>query len=156
MAKPLIMVVDDEKNLADFITRTIRETGEYDVVTAYSGPEALKLLAQNKILLGIGGNKVRLMFLDIKMPGMDGLELLEKIRKDFGPDIGITMLTAWEDAEKWERATSGFVVNYLKKPFKAEELLATIDRFFKGDETKMVIETFEKHIEKREEFKKKS
>ncbi|MDD5593625.1 MAG: response regulator [Candidatus Margulisbacteria bacterium] len=155
MAKPLIMVVDDEKNIADFITRTIRETGEYDVITAYSGPEALKLLAQNKILLGIGGNKVRLIFLDIKMPGMDGLELLEKIRKDFGPDIGITMLTAWEDAEKWERATSGFVVNYLKKPFKSEELMATIDRFFKGGETKMVIETFEKHMEKREEFKKK-
>ena len=47
----------------------------------------------------------------------------------------------------------GFVINYIKKPFKSEELISTIDSFFEGKEEKMVLETFEKHIDKREQFK---
>jgi response regulator RpfG family c-di-GMP phosphodiesterase len=87
---------------------------------------------------------------------MDGLRLLEKIRKEYGEDIGISMLTAWEDEDKWDRATSGFVVNYIKKPFIAKDLIATIEKFFEGKDVKMVLETLEKHIAKKEEFKKES
>ncbi|MFA6169155.1 MAG: response regulator [Candidatus Margulisiibacteriota bacterium] len=155
MAKPIIMVVDDEIDVANVISDTIKDSGKYEVVTAYSAKEALEKLTQHRSFLGLGGNKIRLVFLDIKMPEIDGLQLLEKIRKDYGEDIGIAMLTAWEDEEKWDRATSGFVINYIKKPFKSEELLATIDKYFEGKDTSMVLNTFEKHIEKREEFKKK-
>lgn len=156
MANPLVMVVDDEVDVANSITNIIKDSKRYDVITAYSAKEALEYLTKNKILFGLGGNRIRFIFLDIKMPEMDGLQFLEKIRKDFGEDIGVSMLTAWEDEEKWDRATSGFVVNYIKKPFKKDELIATLDNFFAGKETKMVLDTFEKHIEKREEFKKKS
>lgn len=155
MPKPLIMVVDDELDVANAIANIVKDTNKYEVVTAYSAKEALVNLKKNKIMLGLGGNRIRLILLDIKMPEMDGLQLLEKIRKDFGEDIGISMLTAWEDEEKWDRATSGFVVNYIKKPFKSDELIATIDKFFEGKEGKMVLDTFEKHIAKREEFEKK-
>ena len=85
---------------------------------------------------------------------MSGLEFLGVIRKDFGEDIGVSMLTAWEDEDKWDQATSGYVVNYIKKPFKSEELIKTLDEFFEGDEAKMVMKTFERHIEKREEYRK--
>jgi len=156
MAKPLILVVDDEVDVANSITNVIKDSEKYEVLTAYSGKEALEHLKKNKVLMGIGGNRVRLILLDIKMPEMDGLQFLEKVRKDYGEDIGVAMLTAWEDEEKWDRATSGFVVDYIKKPFKSEELMATIDGFFSGKEEKMVLKTFEKHLEKREEFKKKS
>ena len=154
MSKPLIMVVDDEVDVANSISNTIKDTGKYNVLTAYSAKDALAQLAKNKVLFGLGGNRVRLIFLDIKMPDMDGLQFLERVRKEYGEDIGITMLTAWEDEEKWDRATSGFVVNYIKKPFKSEELISTIERFFEGNEGKMILDTFEKHIAKREEFKK--
>lgn len=156
MAKPLVMVVDDEVDVANSIANIIKDTDRYDVITAYSAKEALEHLKKNKVLLGLGGNRIRLILLDIKMPEMDGLHLLEKIRKDFGEDIGISMLTAWEDEEKWDRATSGFVLNYIKKPFKSADLLATLDGFFAGNEGKMVLDTFEKHIKKREEFEKKN
>ena len=154
MAKPTVMVVDDEVDVANAIANVIKDTGKYQVVTAYSAKEALDTLTKNKVLFGVGGNRIRLIFLDIKMPEMDGLQFLEKIRKNYGEDIGVSMLTAWEDAEKWDRATSGYVVNYIKKPFKAEDLLATLEKFFEGNEGEMVLKTFEKHIEKREEFKK--
>jgi two-component system response regulator AtoC len=154
MSKPTIMVVDDEVDVANAIANTIRDTGRYQVLTANSGKEALEKLAKNKILFGLGGNRIHLVLLDIKMPEMDGLTLLENIRKDFGEDIGIAMLTAWEDEEKWNRATAGYVVNYIRKPFKAEELLGTIDKFFEGDEGNLVMKTFEKHLQKKEEFRK--
>ena len=155
MPNPLVMVVDDEKNVADLIAQTIRETGRYDVITAYSGHEALLNLSKNKILFGLRGNKIRFVLLDIKMPQFDGLQTLEEIRRDYSDSIGISMLTAWEDAEKWDRATSGFVVNYIRKPFKSDDVIGTLDKYFAGHETKMVLDTFDKHIQKREEFKKK-
>lgn len=156
MSKPTIMVVDDEVDVANSIANIIKDTKKYEVLTAYSAQEALEQLAKHQTFLGLGGNKIRLVFLDIKMPQVDGLELLHKIRHEFGEDIGISMLTAWEDSEKWDKATAGFVLNYIKKPFNSEELLSTIDKFFSGDETKMVLNTFEKHLQKKEEFKKKT
>ncbi|MFH1825886.1 MAG: response regulator [bacterium] len=155
MSKPLIMVVDDEIDVANTIANTIKDAEQYEVITANSAAEAFATLKKNKILFGLGGNRVRLIFLDIKMPEMDGLTFLEKVRQEFGENIGISMLTAWEDAEKWERATSGYVINYIKKPFKAEEILSTIENFLEGKEDHMVLKTFEKHVEKRKEFKGK-
>ncbi|MFH1825948.1 MAG: response regulator [bacterium] len=153
MSKPIIMVVDDETKVADNIAELIRQTGKYDTLAAYSAKDALNILAKNKKMLGLGGNKVRLIILDIKMPEMDGLQFLGKVRKDYGEGIGIAMLTAYEDAEKWDKATEGFVVNYIKKPFEPEALLKTVDDFFAGNEGDMVMKTFEKHIQKREELK---
>ena len=156
MAKRVVMVVDDEVDVADSIANTIKDSEKYEVLTAYTPKEALELLSKHKVFFGLGGNKIRFVFLDIKMPEMDGLTFLEKVRNEFGEDIGISMLTAWEDADKWDRATSGFVVNYIKKPFKSEELISTLDNFFEGKEGKMVLDTFERHIKKKEEFKNES
>ena len=89
------------------------------------------------------------------MPEMTGLELLKKIRHDYGENIGACMLTAWEDAQKWEEATDGFVINYIRKPFDDKELIETIDKYFEGKEADMVLKTFEKHIEKRPELEKR-
>jgi len=157
MDKPLIMVVDDDKTVSDSIAELINSTNEYRAITAYSAKEALEQLSKNKVLLGLGGNRIKLVILDIKMPEISGLQLLEMIRKDYGEDIGIFMLTAYEDEEKWDKATDGFVVNYIRKPYKDEEVLNTIKRYFKGmqEQGKMVLETFERHIEKREEWNKK-
>ena len=154
MSKPLIMVVDDEVDVANAIANTIKDTDRYEVITANSAKAALELLTKHKVMFGLGGNKIRMILLDIKMPEMDGLQFLARVRKEHGEDIGVAMLTAWEDNEKWDRATAGFVLNYIKKPFKSEELLATIDNFFAGKETDMVLETFGKHLDKKEEFKK--
>jgi len=155
MSKPIIMVVDDEKDFADDLTDLVKRTGKYDVLTSYSAKEALEQLRKNKVLWGMGGNKIHLIILDIKMPDMDGLQFLEKVRKDYDESIGVCMLTAWEDEEKWDKATSGFVVAYLTKPLDEDKLIKTLDDYFAGKEGKMVLDTFEEHINKRDELEKK-
>jgi len=156
MSKPIILVVDDDKDVSDSIAELIKSAGKYESIAAYSAKEALDHLTKNKVLLGIGGNRIKLVILDIKMPEINGLQLLEMIRQKYSDDLGAMMLTAYEDEEKWDKATSGFVVGYINKPYKDEDLLATIDRYFNGlgEQGKMVIETFERHIDKREAWKK--
>ncbi len=156
MEKPTIMVIDDDISVATSITNVINDTEKYQVITAYSAKEALEYLAKNKLMMGLKGNRIRLIILDIKMPDMDGLEFLARLRKDYGEEkIGVTMLTAFEDGDKWEQATDGFVVNYLRKPLVRKQLIETIDNFFEGKSVEMTLKTFEKHIEKRDELKKK-
>jgi CheY-like chemotaxis protein len=155
MAKPLILIVDDDKDVADEMRLTISDSKKYDVVTAYSAKEAIQVLKKNRKLLSEQKNKVRCIVLDIKMPEMDGLQFLENIRKEYNEDqIGVIMMTAYEDADKWERATQGIVAAYLKKPYREDELIKTLDRFFSGEQEKikMEMETFEKHIERRKKF----
>jgi len=68
MAKPIIMVVDDEKAFADELAKTIKLTGKYDVTVAYSAKDANETLKKNKGIFGIFKNKIRCILLDIKMP----------------------------------------------------------------------------------------
>lgn len=138
MMKPLIMVVDDEKDIADSVTELIKDTGKYEVITCYSAPEALKALKGNKRVMGLIPNRVRLIILDIKMPEMDGMEFLEKIRKEYTERIGVIVLSAWEDEEKWEKARQGMVVGYITKPFNPPVLLNHLEDFFEGHEEQMM------------------
>ena len=55
MARPLIMVVDDETDVANSIAAVIKDTQRYDVITAYSAKEALEHLKKNKVMMGLGG-----------------------------------------------------------------------------------------------------
>lgn len=156
MEKPLIMVVEDDKPFADKIADTIKNTNKYEVVTAYSAKEAFDQLKKHRKLLGIMGNRIRLILLDIKMPEMDGLQFLHELRKKYSDEkIGVIMVTAYEDEEKWEKATDNWVAGYITKPFESKDLLSTIDRFFSSEEAyiDMTLDTIERHIEKKKEFK---
>jgi len=156
MKKTVILVVDDDKDVADEIASSIVDSNKYNVLIAYSAKEALETIKKNRRRLSEERNNIGCIILDIKMPEMDGLEFLKKVRKEYHEDeMGVIMLTAYEDADKWEKATDGFVASYLKKPFKQEELMSTLDRFFsdKDERIKMVVDTFEKHIDKMDELK---
>lgn len=156
MKKPLIMIVEDEVDFANATARLIQSTGIYDAVIANSSREAFELLKKNELRSDPYPNRVRLVLLDIKMPEMDGLRFLEKLRKTYEEEkIGVILVTAYEDEEKWERATSGFVAGYITKPFEEDVLLSTLEQYFSSDKAgiKMVLDTFDKHIDKREKFK---
>lgn len=160
MERPLILVVEDEIRQANMIAKMINQTGRYEAIKALCAKEGLEELEKHKPFLGIGENEIKCIVLDIKMPEMDGLEFLREVRRQesFMKLLPVIILTAYEDKEKWSRATSplsGMAAAYLKKPVKEEELISAIDRcLFSGEPGTMIDETREKKYMRLEEFEK--
>ncbi len=109
-----VLVVDDEIEIADLIELYLKNEG-YNVYKTYSSEKALKLIKQRNIDLAI---------LDIMMPGIDGFNLCEKIRKEY--NFPIIMVTAKiTDADKIKGLNIG-ADDYITKPFMPLELLARV------------------------------
>lgn len=106
-----IMVVDDEEDVRLFLQDFLTER-DLDVNSAGSGEEALEKI--EKFLPHI-------VLLDIMMPGMDGLECLEKIKKKY-PQTTVIMITALKDENRIARATKLGAHNYIVKPFSLNYL----------------------------------
>ena len=117
MKKRILVVDDDSMNLA----RTQIILGkEYDVLTAESGMDALMRLKDTK---------VDMVLLDIDMPEMNGIETFERM-KGFAPEIPVIFLTASGLEEDVVSAIKLGAVNYLKKPYRPQELLKRISQEF--------------------------
>ncbi|MFW6080312.1 MAG: response regulator [Desulfosalsimonas sp.] len=115
-----ILVVDDEQIIRDSLGEWLGEEGGFSVVTAKSGQEALDVM---------GGRQVDLMLADIKMPGMDGIELLEKAL-DINPELRVMMITAYATVDTAVEAMKLGAVDYLVKPFDPDTLLPRIAGMF--------------------------
>ncbi len=114
MTDPLVLVVDDEKNLRDFVRHNLEARG-YQVKTAGNGLEALSL---------INTHAFDLIILDLMMPNMDGLETTRRIRQN--SLVPILVLSALgEEADKISALSLG-ADDYITKPFGVGELLARI------------------------------
>ncbi len=117
MAGEKILVVDDEDIIRDLCNHILSAEG-YQVTVASNGTTALE---------EFGRTDMDLMISDIKMPGMDGLELFERV-KQLNPDIVTVFITGHGTLdtaiESLMRGVDGFVL----KPFTQEELLGTVDR----------------------------
>jgi len=113
--KHAILIVDDERNVRDSLSKWFREDG-YDIGTAENAQSALRCLQEKKW---------DVVLLDIKMPGMDGMELQQRIR-DTGTDPTIIFITAHDDPVTRERARSGLA--YLQKPFREDALIGAIQQ----------------------------
>lgn len=114
MIEPLVLVVDDEKSLRDFIARNLEIRG-YRVITAEDGIEAVKMF---------NNNDIDLVILDIMMPRMDGLETTRRIRQS--SYVPIIVLTALDGESEKIRAFDLGADDYLTKPFGVGELLARV------------------------------
>lgn len=110
-----ILVVDDEKDLRTMIRSIFESAGYTQIWSAASGEEALKLIA--KKIPGI-------MILDVMMPGMDGFQVLQKIREK--NNVPVLMLTAKSDEEDKVSGLRLGADDYLTKPFSINELMARI------------------------------
>jgi len=127
-----IMVVDNEPDIVD-LTRTVLELGGYNVVTAYSGEECLRLLEKEK---------VDLVLLDIMMPGMSGWDVFNRINKK-STNIKVAFMSVLEisDRRKQVLLEEG-LADYIMKPFDKDTLLDRVDKILqeKEEEEKVVNE----------------
>ncbi len=126
MAKPKILVVDDETDVVEFIGRTLQTEG-FDVVSAYDGIAALDL---------VDSERPDLVLLDIMMPMMSGYEVCEQIKAN--PQTkGIPVICVSSAHTPDARAQSLRVgaSTLVVKPFLPAELVAQIRRYLRKDET---------------------
>lgn len=106
-----ILVVDDEEGARDLFNTILTDEG-YDVALANGGEEALGLFKSNPF---------DLVITDIKMPVMDGLQLLQEIRK-MGSKTDVIMVTAYGEVESYLKAMSLGAAEYINKPIRIKEL----------------------------------
>ncbi|MCD6298991.1 MAG: sigma-54-dependent Fis family transcriptional regulator, partial [Thermoplasmata archaeon] len=136
-----IMFVDDDPSILDAAKTAIESYG-YDVITAKSGMECLAKLEE-----------ADLVFLDIKMPGMNGIDVLKKIKKR-NSSLPVIMITAYATVDTAKEAMKHGAFDYIRKPFDVEELegsiLAALEEIKFDRLKKMNIgkgNTFEKFVE---------
>lgn len=115
--KTKILLVDDEPDFLVPIAFWLNSKG-YEVVVASSGEKALDMLKKEK--------KPSIVFLDINMPGMDGLETLKRIRK-MDKNLAVIMVTAFADEEKFSQAKQLNTSGFFPKGGSLEELQRTIE-----------------------------
>src|SRR5713226_609133 len=116
--KAKILLVDDEPGMLRYI-RTLLEVDEHHVETASTGEEALDCVQK--------GLRPDLVLLDLLMPGIDGLETLEGLRK-LQPGVKVVMLSCVNDTKKVVQAIRLGATDYITKPFQKAELDAVIDQ----------------------------
>lgn len=104
--KHTILVVDDEKEICDLFQDILTQEG-YKVLTATNGMEAISLGKQNRFDLAV---------LDIKMPGMDGIEAFQKLKK-VKKDMEVIILTGYGTLKTAKEAMRLGAYDYLTKPF---------------------------------------
>lgn len=106
-----LMIVDDEEEICDFL-KSFFEERDFRVSTALSGEEALRKaeMEQPDVCL-----------LDIKMPGIDGIQVLREMKRKY-PRVKVIMVTAIETTEKIEEAVRIGADNYITKPLSLEYL----------------------------------
>jgi len=113
-----ILVVDDELDMLMLLRMIIEEKTSYEVETTNNPAEGLKMLREKDY---------DLVITDLKMPGMDGIELFDEL-KEIKPDIPVIIMTAYGSLETGDEAMKKGVADFITKPFRKDSILFTINR----------------------------
>ena len=114
--KANILLVDDEEGFVQTMSKRLIKR-KMNVLKAYSGEEALKILTQN--------TQIDIVVLDVKMPGMDGIETLKKINHEY-PLVEVIMLTGHATVESAIDGMKRGAFDYLMKPCDIDDLIKKI------------------------------
>jgi DNA-binding NtrC family response regulator len=135
--KKPVLIVDDEKNIRLTLTGAL-EAMELDTDTAVNGEEALAKLAEKPF---------GLILLDLRMPGMDGMEVLRRVRQT-RPDIKVIIITAYGTVESAVEAMKLGAVDFIQKPFAPKEIRALVKKVLDRDALRAEkAKGYETHVE---------
>jgi DNA-binding NtrC family response regulator len=137
--KPSILIVDDDEVMQQTLSDVLKKRG-YEIFLVGSGNGALSVIKKNVI---------DLVLLDMRLPDVDGIEVLKKI-KELDTEILVIMMTAYSDVQTAVSAMKSGAYHYINKPFELEELKLLIE---KGLETKSLINEVRRlHRQQKEEY----
>ena len=114
MSKPRILVADDEEGIRESLNLILGEN--YDLIFANDGEETLAKVESEPI---------ELILLDIKMPKLDGMEVLRRLKRNGNP-TPVLVLTAYQSVELAKEAVKLGALDYLPKPFERDQILNAI------------------------------
>ena len=117
MTPPLVMLVDDEAPFVETMTKRLGKR-DLNVISAFSGQEAMEILDMH--------HNVDVVILDVKMPGMDGIETLKQMKSAY-PLIEVVMLTAHATVESAIEGMRFGAFDYLMKPCDMEQLMGKVN-----------------------------
>jgi two-component system, NtrC family, response regulator HydG len=141
MEKARILVVDDEATARSGLERLLRDAG-YDVDTAPEGVAALALQSERP---------ADVVVTDLKMPGMNGMELLAKVREE-SPDVPVIVATAFGDVDSAVASMRAGAADFITKPIDVEVLRVAIERALERRDLKAEAENLRRQLrEKRGE-----
>ncbi len=127
-----ILLIDDEPNLLTLLKRPLIKHG-YTITEAHNGEQGWKLFLD-------GSHRFDVIVTDVNMPVLDGIELLKRLReKDY--DIPVIMMTGCDDTQTLIQILRLGAIDFLLKPFKAQELIESLDKL------QMIQENRKKQIE---------
>lgn len=116
-----ILIVDDEPDMLKLLSMILKEKTPYEVMTTNNPIEAVQLVKTMDF---------DLIITDLKMPGLDGLQLLEEAKKK-NEDIPVVIITAYGTIDSATEAIEKGGFDFITKPFKKEQILFTIERALK-------------------------
>ena len=117
MSGERLLIVDDEEGMRRLLNKVLTRAG-YETVTVGSGAEALRQVAADRF---------DLVVTDIKMPEMDGLQLLREL-KEYEPSLPIIVMTAYGTVESAVEALRAGAYDYIAKPFETDEIRLTVEK----------------------------
>ena len=120
MSKGKILVIDDEDIVRLSCSRTLVPEG-YELKMAKNGPEGLQMLEEHTF---------DLVLTDLKMPNMDGIEVLSKIKEKW-PLTDVVIVTGYQTVETAVKAIKLGAFDYIEKPFTPDALIATVSNVFR-------------------------
>lgn len=116
-----LLIVDDEPDMLKLLSMIIREKTPYEVTTTNNPLEALDFVKK-------GGFDI--VIADLKMPGLDGIELLDAVKR-VDQDIPVIIITAYGTVESAAETIKKGGFDFITKPFRKEQILMTIDKALK-------------------------
>ncbi len=139
MVTPRILVVDDEEIVCESCKRILEEEG-YEVETALSGEEAFSKMKENPY---------DIVLTDLKMPGIDGMEVLKTIRRDY-PSTIVIMITGFATVETAVESMKLGAFDYIPKPFTPDEVSIVVKKAI--DQKTLLLENIYLRQELREKY----
>lgn len=118
--KPKILIIDDEEGIRESLKLILAD--HYELIVTNSGEQGIDSINDE--------NNIGLVLLDIKMPKVNGLEILKQI-KDKHPDLNVIIVTGYKSVETASEASKLGASGYIVKPFKSEEILETVEKNLK-------------------------